>query len=120
MKTKSFILMALAAIFFFMSCKKESATPQLTFTNNAAEGTANSAGEFTITGNISSSVSLEKVVITKEGQTTPFLIDASTAKNKNEYAFSYLITGITTNTYITLDIYDQSNGKITRRFLVLK
>ena len=118
MKTKSFFLMALTAMFFLVSCKKEVTNPQLTFTNNIVEGTANASGEYTITGHISSAVQLTKVVLTKEGQSTPFLVDESTAKNKNEYDFSYLVTGITVNTYIIIDAFDQGGGKITQRFLI--
>jgi hypothetical protein len=121
MKTKISLLIALTAMFFFISCKKDAdSNPQLTFTNNVAEGTANASGEYTITGHISSVVRLDKVVLTKEGQLTSFLVDESTAKNKNEYDFSYLVTGITANTYIILDVYDQSGGKITLRFLIKK
>ena len=119
MKTKSFLLMALTAMLFFVSCKKDT-EPQLTFANNIAEGTANASGEYTITGHISSAVRLDKVVLTKEGQTTPFFVDESTAKNKNEYDFSYLVTGITVNTYIIIDAYDQRGGIITQRFLIKK
>ncbi len=120
MKTKSFVLMAFVAMFFIVSCKKESSNTQLTFTNNVAEGKANSSGEYTITGHISSAVRLEKVVLTKEGQTTSYLVDESTAKNKNEYDFSYLVTGISVNTYIIIDAFDQGGGKITQRFLITK
>ena len=117
MKTKSVLLMALTALLFLVSCKKES-SPKLTFT--VAEGTANANGEYTITGHISSVVRLQKVTLTKEGQTAFFMVDESTAKNKNEYDFSYLITGITSNTYIIIDVYDQNGGKITQRFLIKK
>ncbi len=120
MKTKSFLLMALTAMLFFVSCKKAGTNPQLTFTNNPAEGTANANGEYTITGHISSAVRLEKVVLSKEGQTVPFLVDETTAKNKNEYDFSYLVTGITANTYIIIDVFDQGGGKVTLRFLIKK
>lgn len=120
MKTKSFLLMALTALMFFTSCKKEGTNPQVTFTNNIAEGTVNSNGEFTITGHISSPVRLDKVTLTKEGQASAFLVDESTAKNKTEYDFSYLVTGITANTNIVIDIYDQAGGKITYQFLIKK
>jgi hypothetical protein len=121
MKTKISLLMALTAIFFFVSCKKDTdSKPQLTFTSNVAEGTANAGGEYTITGHISSVTRLDKVVLTKEGQSAPFLADESTAKNKNEYDFSYLVTGVTANTYIILDVYDQGGGKTTLRFLIKK
>ena len=117
MKTKPILLMTFTALLFFVSCKKES-NPKLTFT--VAEGTANANGEYTITGHISSAVRLDKVTLTKEGQSVLFIIDESTAKNKNEYDFSYLITGITSNTYIIIDVYDQNGGKITQRFLIKK
>ena len=117
MKTKSVLLMALSAMLFFVSCKKDS-NPQLTFT--VTEGNANASGEYNITGHISSAVRLDKVILTKEGQATPFFIDESTAKNKNEYDFAYLVTGITANTYIVIDAYDQDGGKITQRFLIKK
>jgi hypothetical protein len=121
MKIKFFSLMCLTAMLFFVSCKKDTATPlQLTFANNITEGTANASGEYTITGHISSSVRLDKVELKKEGQPTPFLVDESTAKNKNEYDFSYLVTGITVNTYIIIDVYDQGGGKTTQRFLIKK
>lgn len=120
MKTKFFLLTALIAMFFLVSCKKDSPNPQITFTNNLAQGTANSNGEFTITGHISSAVRLDKVVLTKEGQAASFLVDESTAKNKNEYDFSYLVTGITANTYIILEAIDLEGGKIMQRFLITK
>lgn len=118
MKTKSVLLMALITTLYFVSCKKESSSPQLTFTQ--AEGIANSSGEYTITGHISSVVRLDKVTLLKEGQTSFFLVDESTAKNKNEYDFSYLVTGITANTYIIIDVYNQDGKKITQRFLIKK
>lgn len=120
MKTKSIILSVLIALFTFTSCKKDSNPPLLTFTNNIAEGTANANGEYTITGHITSDVRLDRVEITKEGQPAPFFVDNSTAKNKNDYNFSYLITGITANTIIRIDVYDQDGGKITQTFLIRK
>ena len=117
MKTTFVLLMTLTVLLFFVSCKKES-NPSLTFT--VADGTANANGEYTITGHISSAVRLDKVTLTKEGQSVLFIIDESTAKNKNDYDFSYLITGITSNTYIIIDVYDQNGGKITQRFLIKK
>ena len=118
MKTKSLALMAFTAIFFFISCKKEHSEPQLTFTNNIAEGTANASGEYTITGHISSAVRLDKVTLTKELSTKPFILDDATPKNKNEYDFSYLVTGITANTCIVIDVYDQGGGELSRRFMI--
>lgn len=120
MKIKFFLLTAIAGLFFVASCKKESAAPQIVFVNNMAEGTASNAGEFTIAGHISSVVRLDKVTLTKEGEPTPFFTDESTAKNKNEYDFTYLVTGITANTYIVLDAYNQEGGKTTGRFLIKK
>ena len=112
--------MALSAILLFTSCKKDSASPQLTFSNNMTEGTANNAGEFTITGHISSVVRLDKVMLTVEGQSAPFFTDEATAKNKNEYDYSYLVTSITANTYILLDVYNQEGDKTTAKFLIKK
>ncbi len=120
MKKNYFMLMALTAMLFFVSCKKDTTVaPQLNFSNNLTEGTATS-GEYTITGHITSAARLLKVTLTIEGQATPFLVDETTAKNKNEYDFSYLVTGITANTYILIDAYDQAGGKITLRFLIKK
>jgi hypothetical protein len=121
MKLKSSILFTMLGLIMLMSCKKEStSSPTLTFTNNAIESTANVSGDYTITGHISSAVRLDKVVLTKEGQNTAFIIDETTAKNKTEYDFSYLVSGISTNTYIVIDTYDQAGGKITQRFLIKK
>ncbi len=120
MKTKSLLIAAITALLFFVSCKKDSPAPQLSFSNNVTEGTANANGEYTIAGHISSAVRLDKVVLTKEGQSAPFLTDESTAKNKNEYDFSYPVTGITANTYIVIDVYDQEGAKTTQRFLIKK
>ncbi len=121
MKLKYFFLLTISAMVVFTSCKKDETTvPQVVFSNNIAEGTANNTGAYTITGNINSAVRLDKVVLTKEGQTAPFLVDESTAKNKNNYDFSYDVTGITANTYIIIDVYDQSGGKTTLRFLIKK
>ena len=121
MKLKILLLFAFSAIVFFSSCKKDNASrPLITFTNNITEGTANSNGEFTLTGHISSQVSLDKVTLTRQGQADAFLIDESTAKNKNEYDYSYLITGINANTTIIMDVYDQNGGKSSAQFLIRK
>jgi hypothetical protein len=120
MKKKSFMLMALTALLFFVSCKKDTTVaPQLNFSNNLTEGTAINE-EYTITGHITSAARLLKVTLTIEGQAIPFFVDETTAKNKNEYDFSYLVTGIKANTYILVDVYDQAGGKITLRFLIKK
>ena len=121
MKNTSFVLLLLATFFFFSSCKKSTTVaPTLTIATTTVDGTASANGEYMMTGHITSSAKLLKVILTKEGQTTPFLTDDSTAKNKNEYDYSYLITGITANTYILIDIYDQAGGKVTKRFLIKK
>lgn len=104
---------------FLNSCSKDDkALPTITFTQ--AEGTANSQGEYTVSGHIHSDVRLAKVIITKEGSTSPFLTDDTTAKNKTDYDFTYLITGITSNTNLIIDVYNQENGKSTFRFLIRK
>lgn len=121
MKTKALLLFAIPAILFFVSCKKDNdSKPKIEFTDHLAEGTADGNGEFTLTGHISSAVSLEKVTLTLQGYEQPFLIDAETAKNKNEYEYSYLITGITVNTTIIINVYDQNGGKTTTQFLIKK
>lgn len=120
MKTKLLALLSMTALLFFASCTKDKAAPAFTFANNATEGQASQAGAFTITGTLQSEVNLLKVTLTKEGQSNPFFVDDSEAKNKNTYSFSYLVTGISANTYIILDAYDQDGGKTTARFLIRK
>jgi hypothetical protein len=120
MKTKILAVLSMAAFFFLASCSKNNADPKFTFTNNQTEGQANANGEYTITGTLVSEVNLEKVTLTKEGQNNPFFVDDSEAKNKNEYSFVYLVTGINSNTYIILDAYDQDGGKTTAKFLIRK
>ena len=109
----AFLFIALSIV----SCSKDEPTssPAIAFTQ--AEGKAVN-GQYTITGTITSSVSLLKVIVTKEGDTAPFIIDDTTAKNKNSYPYSYLITGIIKDTYILIDIYDQNNTKTSTRFLI--
>jgi len=113
-------LASLAAFLFLASCSKDNKSPQINFTNNITEGQATANGEYTITGTLVSEVNLQKVTLTKEGQNNPFLVDESEAKNKNNYSFSYLVTGINANTYIILDAYDQNGGKTTARFFIKK
>jgi len=120
MKTKILLLVAISVVSLFTSCKKDASKPQITFTNNVAQGTADVNGEYTLTGHISSAVSLDKVTLTKQGQVDAFLIDESTAKNKNEYDYSYLITGINANTTIIMDVYDQNGGRSSAQFLIKK
>lgn len=111
------IVLVLASGLFFNSCSNDEDTPA-SITFNQTEGKANSQGEYTVNGRIQSEVALSKVIITKEGSTAPFLIDDTTAKNKNDYNFAYLITGITASTYIIVDIYNQDNDKTTVRFFI--
>lgn len=119
-KFKVLFLFAASAIIFITSCKKENGSKfEISFTNNIAEGTADINGEFTLTGHISSRVSLDKVILTKQGQGDPFLIDDSIA-SKNEYDYSYLITGITENTTIVIDAYDLTGSKSSALFLIRK
>ena len=117
MKTRFLMIIALFASVTLFSCQKESQEPQIVFANNTMEGKA-SNGEYNLTGIITSEVKLQKVTLTVEGQTTPFLVDESTASNKLEYEFTYLITGITADTYVVIDVYDQEGGKRTTRFLI--
>ena len=119
MKMKFFFITMVVVLTggFLNSCSKDDAAlPTITFTQT--EGVADSQGEYTITGHIHSDVRLDKVIITKEGATSPFLIDDTTAKNKTEYDFAYLITGITADTFIVFDIYNQSNDKKTVKILI--
>lgn len=122
MKRRLFLIMGAVILFsglVLTSCKKDDKPiPSITFSQT--EGTADSKGEYNFTGTIQSDVKLVKVIITKEGSSTPFLIDDSTAKNKNVYIFSYLITGITADTYIIVDIYDLDGGKKSVKFLIHK
>ncbi|SRR5258706_2201979 len=121
MKTKILLIFAMTITSLFTSCKKDSASHfQISFANNTAAGTANANGEYTLTGHISSAVSLEKVTLTKLGEGVAFLVDESTAKNKNEYDYSYLITGINANTAIIMDVYDQKGGTTSAQFLIYK
>lgn len=109
-----------------LSCKEDQPpVPSTTFTES--EGIANNKGEYLLTGTILSEVQLDKVVLTKEGTVSPALTiagvansytDNSTAKNKTEYEFAYQIAGITANTYIVMDIYDQSGTRKTVKFLI--
>lgn len=120
MRMRNFFITAifvLASGLFLNSCSKDDAArPTITF--NQTEGKANSQGEYIVSGRIQSEIALSKVIITKEGSSTPFLTDDTTAKNKTDYDFAYLITGVTTNTYLIVDIYNQANDKTTVRFLI--
>lgn len=128
MKRVSFILLVFISVLAvsISSCKKDKTpVPSLTFTET--EGIADNKGEFLLTGTILSEVQLENVVLTKEGTVSPNLTiageantynDNSTAKNKTEYVFAYQIKGISANTYIVMDIYDQNGTKKTVKFLI--
>jgi hypothetical protein len=121
MKAKLFLTFLSISILFITSCKKEnSSVPQVTFTNNITQAAADANGEYTLTGHISSQISLDKVILTKEGESNPYYTDDSSAKNKNEYDYSYLVTGITANTYVLMDVYNQDGVKTRSRFLITK
>jgi hypothetical protein len=124
MKLKSLLFMAFAGLFLFGSCKKDEGVPAanmtITFLNNVSEAFANPSGQYLIQGHISSPARLDRVELTKEGASTPFFVDNTTAKNKNEYDYTYLVTGINANTYIIIDAYDQNGAKTSTRFLVKK
>ena len=92
----------------------------VTFTGNVAEGTANGNGEFTLTGHITSADNLSKVTLRLKGYEEPFFVDESTAQNKNEYDYSYLITGVTANITIVMDVYTKAGGKTSVEFLIKK
>lgn len=111
----------------FLSCKKDDDAPAPSITFDEIEGVADNQGNYLLTGTILSDVLLDKVILTKEGTVSPNLTiagesntytDDSTAKNKNEYDFSYQITGVVANTYIIMDLYDQDGGKKTIKFLI--
>jgi hypothetical protein len=120
MKIKSFLILVVTSTCFLFSCKKDGPSIQLNFTNNVVVGTADVNGEYSITGHITSAVRLDSVNLTKQGESSPFLIDNATAKNKLDYTFSYLVTGITANTTIIIDVFDQNGGKIESTFLIDK
>ncbi len=120
MKTTIMLLASIFSILFMASCSKENQAPRIVFSNNVSEGQASADGTFTLTGTLTSEVNLSKVTLTKERQSSPFLVDDSEAKNKNEYSFSTLVSGINTNTTILLLAYDQSGGKTSARFLIKK
>jgi hypothetical protein len=106
-------------LFSFSACKKD------TGSNHAVSfvepfGTANGNGEYTIEGTVSSPVRLDKIILTKQGQSTPFIEDVTTAKNKTEHTFSYQVNGIIQDTYVLMDIYNLEDGKSTTKFLIKK
>jgi hypothetical protein len=113
------ILFAFSFLFTTTSCKKDTAADhQVSFVEPV--GTANGNGEYTIEGQIISPVRLDKIILTKQGQSTPFIEDVTTAKNKTEHTFSYQVTSITQDTYIVMDFYNLEGGKSTSKFLIKK
>lgn len=120
MKIRTLLLLSLSTMLFFAACSKDKQAPAFTFTNNATEGQANANGEYTISGTLTSEVNLNKVTLTKEGQNNPFMVDDSEAKNKNTYNFSYLVTGVNTNTYVLIEALDQNGGRSNAKFLIRK
>jgi hypothetical protein len=97
MKT-ALVLFASLWLLATTSCKKDTgADHQISFIEPS--GTANGNGEYTIQGQITSPVRLDRVLLTKQGQSTPFIEDNTTAKNKTEHTFSYQVTGIMQDTY---------------------
>jgi hypothetical protein len=105
----------------FFACKKESgSTVLMTISSTAQQGTADESGQYTLSGHISSQTPLDKITLTRQGQTSPFLIDESTAKNKKEYDYSYQVTGIKSNTTISMDVFDQKGGKSGMLFVIKK
>ena len=118
MLVKRIITIMLLAI-SVLSCSKndDPVVPVPSIVFDVAQGLAVN-GEYRMTGTITSEVKLLKVILTKEGASVPFLIDDSTARNKNTYSYSYLVTGITANTTVLIDIYDQNNTKTSASFLI--
>jgi len=122
MKAKMITFFSAALLLIILTgCKKDNVSViQVNFNANGVEGVADANGEYTLTGHIYSGVSLSHVTLTRQGETEPFMLDESTAKNKNEYDFSYLITGIAANTTIIFDAYDQIGGRYSAQFFILK
>jgi len=121
MKTKIVSLFCAALLILPAGCKRDNISVfDVRFTANYVSGVVNEKGEYTLTGHIFSGVSLSHVSLTWEGDSEPFMTDESTAKNKNEYDFSYQITGITENTTMIMDVYDQIAGRYSTRFFLLK
>jgi hypothetical protein len=113
--------LAVLCLLSFYSCKKESgSTVLMTISSTAQQGTANESGTYTLSGHISSQTPLDKITLTRQGQATPFLIDESTVKNKKEYDYSYQVTGITSNTTVSMDVFDQKGSKSGMLFVIKK
>jgi hypothetical protein len=123
MKITNIFFLFLLTIILAASCKKESnptSTPTITYNTTILEGKSNTQGEFEIEGHVSSATRLEKITLTKEGQSVAFMVDNSNPKNKTEYDFNYLVAGITRDTYITISASDQQGGNKTDRYLIKK
>lgn len=121
MKTKIVIVYSAILFMLLTGCKRDNISVfQVDFTGNSVEGVANANGEFTLTGHIFSGVSLSHVTLTRQGESEVFMLDESSAKGKNEYDFSYPIAGITANTTIIMDAYDQIGGRYSAQFFILK
>jgi hypothetical protein len=121
MKTKIVIVFSTVLLTLLTGCKRDNISAfQVDFNATAAAGVANANGEYTLTGHIFSGVSLAHVTLTREGDSEALMTDESTAKNKNEYDFSYPITGINENTTIIMDVYDQIGGRYSTRFFIYK
>jgi hypothetical protein len=121
MKTKIITVFSAVLLILLTSCKRDNISVfQVDFTGNGVQGMANANGEYTLTGHIFSGVSLSHVTLTREGESEVFMVDEATAKNKNEYDFSYLVTHIDANTTIIMDVYDQIGGRYSTQFFILK
>ena len=116
MKTQAFALLLCSSL-FFAACSKDTGS-QHNVTFSESEGIANNNGEYTMQGTITSPIKMDKILLTKEGQSAPFISDTTTAKNKTEHTYSYQVTGITQNTYIRIDVYNMEGGKSSSQFLI--
>ena len=93
---------------------------QVSFSSNAPERIASESGVFVLSAHIYSQPPLNKLPLPGPGPTTPFLTDQSQAKNKKEYDYAYRINGITSNTIIIMDVYDQRGGRSGVQFTIKK
>lgn len=115
--------MFLSILLFATSCKKQdhpTSVPTITYSTTILEGRSNNQGEFEIEGHVSSATRLEKITLTKEGQSVAFMVDNSNPKNKTEYDFNYLVAGITIDTYVIISAVDQLGGTKTDKYLIKK
>jgi hypothetical protein len=113
--------MTVLCLLSFYACKKESgSTVLMTISSTAQQGTADESGQYSLSGHISSQTPLDKITLTRQGQSIPFLTDESSVKNKKEYDYTYKVTGITSNTTISMDVFDQKGGKSGMLFVIKK